>query len=138
MPPHDLADSEVAQLDALRAIFTDVTDALSDINPTDRVYRSAAGRMVKVRLSSIAQPDARQAFIASAWAISGSDCDAAGRAIPRGDSHRITPPHVLTRQASPGVMIPVDMALRFELERLKVAAMTEQAGAIADQTEHLA
>lgn len=115
------------QLDLLRAAFVEVTGELADINPTDRVYRSASGRMIKVR-----ELAADPAFGIRVWTYSASDCDAAGKALPLGAGHRITPPHTLTRQVQPGVLVADDMTERRELERLKVAAMALQAGDLMD------
>lgn len=132
---HDLSASDLAQLEALREAFADITGELADINPTDRVYRSVSGRHLKVRVLPVPLADPREAFVRSVWSLTASDCDAAGKALPMGETHRITPQHMLTREAHPGGRVGFDLALRLELERLRVAAIADQAGEILDQKE---
>lgn len=93
-----------------------------DINATDTVFRSSSGRFVKVRVVRVAPPK-ETPFGMAVLHISGSNCDADGRAKKWGDGHQIGPVHPLTVQADKIGDITAVLAAK----RLEVAAATERA-----------
>lgn len=66
----------------------DITETLSDINPTDRVYEHD-DKFVKVRVLKVAPPPGSPSFGAAFLSVSGAETGPDGKAIPHGDGWRI-------------------------------------------------
>lgn len=95
----------------------DVTAALGrDGNPANRVYRTAGGRIIKVRTGEVTPSPI---FGQRTFTLTGSDCDENGAAFPLGDGHRIAPAHQVVLTASN------DLAAELEKHRLAYVIQTE-------------
>lgn len=104
--------------------------------PYARHYRAANGRVIQIHTRRL-----ETGFGVAAWALTGSDCDANGKALEHGDGLRILAgangaplTHTVTVQAD----AVVDVAALLEAERVAFARQVERAAIIADAAETLA
>lgn len=93
----------------------DVTAELGrDANLANRVYRTAAGRIIKIRTGEVTPSPI---FGQRLFKLTGSDCDESGSAHPLGDGHRIAPEHQ--------VILTASRDLETELEKHRLAYVIE-------------
>lgn len=104
--------------------------------PYARHYRAASGRVIQIHTRRL-----DTGFGVAAWALTGSDCDASGKALAHGDGLRILAgangaplTHTVTVQADAAI----DVAALLEAERLAFAHQVERAAIIADAATQLA
>lgn len=106
----------------------DITDTLSDINPTDRVFRTGKGRFIKVRVTRDPPPPGAPSFGVGFFTSSGSECGPDGKALAHDDGYRICPPakHTIHSDAS------VALDAFFDTIRIACVEATERAADLED------
>lgn len=112
--------------------IVDVTDKFDDVNDYDRIYRSEAGYLVKVRTDHLDDVPGRFLFL-----ISGAWCDdETAKARPHGEGHFVLDHHsgtghALTVQHEGPITLddgtPIDLAGKLEESRHKMVRLVERA-----------
>ena len=77
---------------------SDITGALGEDNPENRIYHTPDGSTVKVKVREVVPTP----FGMRVFHISASDCDASGKAKPADLGLRIAPLRTVTLHAGPG------------------------------------
>lgn len=99
----------------------DVSARFAGLKPSDRVFRSASGYLVKVRTLRGAGEDATALHFRLTGALCGDD----GKALPHGDGYFIGAPHALTIHAESTVDLAAEILAARELivRRMETAAL---------------
>ena len=116
--------SDPRQLAAL--LVADVTAELGrDANPQNRVYRTIAGRVIKVRTREVLpSPNWGE----RAFKMTGSACDETGSALTFGGGYQIAREHQVTMRGR--LDDPTDLETQLELHRIRYVFQVQQAAAV--------
>lgn len=116
--------SDPRQVAAL--LVTDVTAELGrDRNPRNRVYRTLAGRTIKIRTQEVLPSPI---WGQRAFKMTGAACDETGAALPFGGGHQIAPPHQVTLRGRLEDL--TDLETQLELQRIRYVLQVQQGAAV--------